>query len=197
VTIRILCHQLRAGATARGSESYARKDMPIPFRFPFLRVTLDSPLSLDAARAALQKRVQTEELTYLRSGLGPRGLDEAVPFRGTLAHESFEIMHRVRYQNRFVPLIRGVLKAQDAGTRVELTMRMWLGVSLFCGVWFGGLLLAAIALFYKHNVAGLVPLALMGLAALLVCAAFGADAVTAEEVLREIFAADIRNPPRQ
>jgi hypothetical protein len=169
--------------------------MPIPFRFPFLRVTLESPLSLEAARAALQKRVQEEELTYLRSGLGPRGLDEAVPFRGTVAHDHFEIMHRVRYQNRFVPVIRGVLKQHGAGTRIEISLRMWLGVSLFCAVWFSGLLVAAFALLHKASAAALVPLGLVGLGVLLVSAAFGVDAVTAEQVLREIFAVDARPPP--
>lgn len=89
-------------------------------------------LTPEQVREALAQHVQPGAL--LSFELGARD-DADKPFRGEVGDGTFAIIRRAMGRNSFVPIVRGVVSADPAGARVEVSMALPRVVLTFMAVW--------------------------------------------------------------
>lgn len=68
-------------------------------------------------------------------------------YNGILRWNDFELTRAIAHRNAFLPQITGTISTEGTGTKIDVQMRLNTLVKVFGYVWFGGLLLAVIALF--------------------------------------------------
>lgn len=116
-------------------------------------------------------------------------------FEGTVSETDFQISRIIHYRNSFLPMITGRFIPLSQGVRIEVKMKLHVGVLLFTLVWLGivGFLVATgsaqVMAMGKVEILTAVPLLVMLLFLLTVTIMFKLEANKASKLLREIFVA--------
>ncbi len=72
-------------------------------------------------------------------------LGQHKPYQGEVSPNRFKISRVIYYRNSFLPIIKGELKADLGGTRLDIKMSLHPFVIVFMAIWFGGVGLGAMA----------------------------------------------------
>ena len=67
------------------------------------------------------------------------------PYEGFIENREFEISRIIKYQNSFLPTIRGDIYSDGEGSRIQIKMKMHTAVTLLMLVWMSGVTVALIA----------------------------------------------------
>lgn len=111
--------------------------------FPSTRLTFHSPLGENEIRNRLN--CLTRAGNAFRTTYYPD--IKISEYNGNLRWNDFELTRVIAHRNSFLPQITGIISAEGTGTKIDVQMRLNTLVKVFGYVWFGGLLLAVIALF--------------------------------------------------
>ncbi len=158
-----------------------------PF-IPYRRISIDTALSLEAAKNTLKDDVTSEKPRFFLP------FKEKKSFWGTISDHTFEIQRRINYRNSFLPNLRGQFIPTDHGTLIQVRMSMHPLVAVFMIIWVTPLVLFGVVFplvdwVSAHNFAIRVELLeMMAFAYLLVFLGFGIEAIIAERRLKQIFA---------
>jgi hypothetical protein len=100
---------------------------------PFDNFQIHSHLSSDQVKEALRKEVAAQKLFSL-SGVFRNNKE---PYRGEIFDDGFTIIRNIHYKNSLLPVIRGKVVSNPAGTIIEVKMRLLRFVSVFMFLSFG------------------------------------------------------------
>jgi hypothetical protein len=117
---------------------------------PYYRCDLEVPLPPETVAQRLQGMIGTRPgfLDQLQD-LWNRKAEPV--FYGSLGDGSFKISRNIRYNNSFLPQIRGRIEPTGGGTRVAMTMFVHPAVAVFMLVWCFGAASGAIFAFQSLN----------------------------------------------
>lgn len=97
---------------------------------PYRTLVINSPLSIDDARARLQDMTGPSKIVRFSS--------PSRPFEGVVSGSNeVDIRRAIMHRNSFVPQIHGRLEAQPTGCRLNATMSLHPFVQVFIIVWIG------------------------------------------------------------
>ena len=155
----------------------------IPYRrFEFVTALDVSAATAQVAAHLRARRSFWERFTWRASG-----------FEGGVTGDRFQFSRIVGYGNSFLPVVRGRIRAEPGGSRIEVTMTMHPFVMLFLVLWgvgFGAGAVSALAgAIQRHTTDNLIVVAILPIAYLAITLAFGIEALTAERFVREILPA--------
>src|SRR5215831_2534302 len=127
---------------------------------PFERLTLRSRLKSDELYRRLAAAV--EPARWYRN---PFSREQHKPYEGEIAPNGFRISRVIRYRNSFLPTIIGRIRADEAGSAIDMVLRLHLFVAVFMVVWLGGAaagaIVGAVEISHGHaSAVGLIPLGL-------------------------------------
>ncbi len=115
-------------------------------------------------------------------------------FEGEVTSERFRFSRIIGYRNSFLPVVRGHIRPDTGGSRVDVTMTIHPAVMLFLvfwGVGFGaGAVAALVATLQGGTTGDLVVVAVVPIAYVVITLAFGIEALKAERFIRAML------PPR-
>jgi len=121
-------------------------------------------------------------------------------FHGTLTPYGFEVRRVIDYQNSFLPVITGLIRATSAGSSVGIRMTLSPLVVLFGALWLGfvaltcvGVLIATVSGVVGLHPAQLVPFALLVLAPTFVWGNFRHEVKVTKPILIALLARLDRN----
>lgn len=100
---------------------------------PYRKVTLISKLSISEVSEIFQKNTSPEDF-FIRNN------DKL--FSGTVYQNTFSIRLNLNYRNSFNPKILGKLIQQEDATKIELTFRPFITVTIFMIFWCSAILYA-------------------------------------------------------
>jgi hypothetical protein len=153
---------------------------------PYKQLVFESPLSQEEVIQRL-----TPEVAKPRSGLQWLKI-RTENFEGTVSEAGFQIRRIIRHRNAFRPVIYGRFSPSAPGVRIEITMKLPIGVLLFSLVWLsfvGGL---AVLDLPQMPTSGSIEGGAIGWVMLLifyvgVTISFGSEANKASKLLSRIF----------
>ena len=153
---------------------------------PFERLTLRSRLKSDELYRRLAAAV--EPARWYRN---PFSREQHKPYEGEIAPNGFRINRVIRYRNSFLPTIIGRIRADEAGSEIEMVLRLHLAVAVFMVVWLGGAAAAAtvgaVEVLRGHpSPAGLIPLAMFVFGYVLMQAGFVVESRRAKRFFDEV-----------
>lgn len=154
---------------------------------PYRRFEIHSPHSAEQAERIVAAAVEAPR--WFRFGSGAR------PFEGKVGGAVFAFRRIIRYRNSFLPEISGRIASQGSGSRVSITMRLNVVVAAFLLVWFGGVLVGAVAMTFAvadgsaSPALVLVPIGMLLFGWALTAGSFAVEAKKATELLNELLGA--------
>lgn len=119
------------------------------------------------------------------------------PYQGNLSNSSFDISRVIQYKNSFLPKIKGELKEDGKGTKIEVRMRLHLFAFIFMIVWFSGVTIACFfvgGLFFNNSSFepfSLIPFAMLIFGYLLVVGAFKYESIKSKKYFAHLLEAEI------
>jgi hypothetical protein len=157
--------------------------------FPYEKYKLISPLKQEDALKKLAAAVTIGPTSLFASSRQDKY------YQGKISGYSFEITRIIGYRNSFRPVIIGEISSY-LGSEINIVMRMNMAVIIFCCVWMGGVLIAAIATLAaqinsgKFLLPGLIPFAMLLLGYILFTGGFKYESIKAKKFLKELFEAE-------
>lgn len=143
---------------------------------------IHTALSPEKVFEALEINVEPKKLFWINR--------EHKYFQGTFSKEGFKLTRIIHYRNSFLPRISGSIAPEGAGSVVKIKMNLHPLVIAFMAVWFGGVIIASVAViiaFITHssraNPGMLVPLGMLIFGIALVSGGFWFEAPKQQEKL--------------
>jgi hypothetical protein len=158
----------------------------VPIRF----VRLHSDLPIDEVRHRISMLVN-ERPGFWNRFFGGWGWSKTdFYFAGTVSATTFRIMRIIRYQNSFLPVVRGWLAPAPVGTRVRLLMTLHPLVAVFMAFWCSSMAIAAYGAIVTKGFRAIpvVPGVMLLFGVALVGAGFIPEAYKAEQAIKECIA---------
>lgn len=118
------------------------------------------------------------------------------PYIGVVTDQYFKVTRAINYRNSFLPEIKGEIVQDGGSTRIKVTMKPVSFVIAFMIVWFGGTLMACIAVIFaaltrEFNPAFLIPFVMLVFGVILVLVGFKKESKRSIDDLKDILRADI------
>ncbi len=112
---------------------------------PFDELVYHSTLTKDELLAHLQNEIEAEK------SFGFRSINHSYskPYIGKIYNNSFKIQRAISYRNSFLPVIKGQIKNDINGCKINVKINLDDFVQVFMIVWLGGVSIACIAALYK------------------------------------------------
>lgn len=156
---------------------------------PYQQLVFESPLSQEEVIQRLTLEVAPPRSGWPGFNLKPKN------FEGTVSEMGFQIRRFIRHRHAFRPVIYGRFSPSVPGVRIEVTMKLPLGVLLFSLVWLsfvGGLVILSLP---QMPTSGSFQGGAIGWAMLLIfylggTISFGIEANKASKLLSTIFEAN-------
>lgn len=104
-------------------------------------LTWQSPLDKEGIIQILHSIVTPESPNFFKSNL----IDSSFKYRGTIASDRFTIQRIIKYQNSFLPIIKGEIYPHNQGSLIKMSIQPNIGVQIFMALWFLGVLTATVA----------------------------------------------------
>ena len=118
---------------------------------PFEELVYHSELNKEELLARLDNEIEAEK----SFGFGAKSFSYSKPYIGKIAYDRFEIKRAINYRNSFLPVIKGTIKNDLNGSKINVKMNLIDFVKVFMIVWLGGVSLGCIAstysLFFRNN----------------------------------------------
>ena len=106
---------------------------------PYRRFVIESPLPHAELEARISRCIERSRWMVYRS--------VNAPFRGEVEGSNFKLRRIIPYGNGFLPVIVARVEARrDGGSQLIGVMRLAYPTAIFMGVWFGGAIIAGVAL---------------------------------------------------
>lgn len=112
---------------------------------PFEEIVYRSTLTKEELLAHLQNEIEAQKAF----GFGANRVSYSKPYIGKIYDNSFKIQKAIKYRNSFLPIIKGVIKDDINGCKINVKMNLDAFVKAFMIVWLGGVSVACIAALYK------------------------------------------------
>ncbi|WP_264536703.1 tetraspanin family protein [Flavobacterium sp. N1736] len=112
---------------------------------PFEKLVYRSTLTKEELTAHLENEIEAQKAF----GFGARRHTYSKPYIGKVRDNRFEIQRAISYRNSFSPIIKGDIKNDINGCKINVRMNLEAFVQAFMIVWLGGVSLACIAALYK------------------------------------------------
>lgn len=157
--------------------------------FPYEKYKLISPLNPEEALKKIAAAVTTGPTSLLASSRQDKY------YQGKISGYGFEITRVIGYRNSFRPLIKGEISSY-LGSEIKIVMRMNKAVIIFCCVWMGSVLIAAIATLAaqvhtrKLLLPGVIPFVMLLFGYVLFTGGFKYESIKAKKFLEELFEAE-------
>lgn len=117
---------------------------------PFEDLAYHSTLTKEALLAHLQNEIEAEKSFRI----GTQRTSYSKPYIGKISHTTFELKRAISYRNSFLPIIKGEIKDDISGSKIEVKMVLHNFVKVFMCIWLGGFFLASLGTLYAllyHN----------------------------------------------
>lgn len=161
---------------------------------PFENITYRSKLDADVIIEKLKKEIEPRK-TFRMTGVF--GNSNHKPYEGSIEGKTFNISRIIRYQNSFLPKIKGDVNKDINGTRINVKMRLHLFVIIFMFIWFGGVgfgcfTVLSIAFIKKSfDAIYLLPFGMLLFGYLLVTLGFKYESIKSKKYLSQLFEAEM------
>src|SRR5688572_9627354 len=96
---------------------------------PTENITYKTRLSVDAVFKRLEEQVAPAQSFGIPGGTVSKN------YEGEIRPPGFFIKRIIRYQNSFLPRIKGTIEQDFGGTRIHVKMRLHPFVSIFMSIW--------------------------------------------------------------
>lgn len=179
----------------------AIKDIPIlePLKIelmnllPFENITYETRLSLIEIQSRISDIIEPKK-TFRKPAIF-RSVDTK-PYEGRLVGNTFKVTRLIRYQNSFLPKIKGEIEKGYRGTKVNIKMRLHPFVLVFMLIWFGGVIMAAVSMLAASVTEGfdgiaLIPVGMLVFGYALVTGAFKYETQKSKKFFAELFEAKV------
>lgn len=111
---------------------------------PFEELLYHSNLTKDELLKQLQNEIEAEK----SFGFGANNYSYGKPYIGKIQNNSFEIKRAINYRNSFLPVIKGSIKDDLSGSKIDIKMNLTDLVKIFMIIWLGGVFLACLGVTY-------------------------------------------------
>lgn len=158
---------------------------------PFERITYTTDQTGKEVMEKLNEFVEPKKF-----GFGKKYSKE---YEGVVNPDSFEISRIINYRNSFLPQINGTIHPSNAGTQIDVTMRLNAFVIFFLIVWCSFAIMFFIGIcamsIRDHNVSinSFIPLLMLLFVYILTMFGFKTESKKSKEYLRKSFEARIIN----
>lgn len=158
---------------------------------PFERITYTTDQTGKEVIEKLNEFVEPKKF-----GFGNRHIKE---YEGSVTHNSFEINRIINYRNSFLPQIKGTIDTSNAGTQIDITMKLHVFVLVFLIFWCSFATMFFVGMCTKAvqdrevSVMLLIPLLMLLFVYILTMFGFKTESKKSKEFLRKSFEARIIN----
>lgn len=118
---------------------------------PFEALVYHSKLNKEELIAHLQNEIEAEK----SFSFGAKSFSYSKPYIGNIYNDRFEIKRAITYRNSFLPVIKGTIKNDLSGSKINVKMNLIDFVKVFMIIWLGGVSMGCIAsaysLFFGYN----------------------------------------------
>jgi hypothetical protein len=111
---------------------------------PFEELVYHSNLT----KEELIKKIQNEIEAEKSFGFGANNFSYSKPYVGKIYNNRFEIKRAINYRNSFLPVIKGTIKDDLSGSKIDIKMNLTDIVKVFMIIWLGGVFLACLGVTY-------------------------------------------------
>jgi hypothetical protein len=112
---------------------------------PFEKLVYRSTLTKEELLAHLQNEIEAEK----SFGFGANQFSYSKPYIGKIYNNTFEIKRAINYRNSFLPLIKGEVKDDVNGSKINVNMKLIEIVKVFMIIWLGGVLVGCLVTSYS------------------------------------------------
>ncbi|WP_379964307.1 hypothetical protein [Epilithonimonas sp. UC225_85] len=107
---------------------------------PIENIVFKTKLSKEQVLLRLSENIEAKK-TF---GIG----NYSKPYIGYITGNNFEIERVINYRNSFLPQIKGNVYSELGGTRINVKMMPVIYVLFFMAIWFGGVIIGCLAMFF-------------------------------------------------
>ncbi|MEO6174417.1 MAG: hypothetical protein ABIP27_04615 [Flavobacterium circumlabens] len=111
---------------------------------PFEELTYHSTLTKAALLAHLQNEIEAEK----SFGIGFNRISYGKPYIGKIHPTQFEIKRAINYRNSFLPIIKGEIRDDISGSKIDVKMGLPDFVKVFMCIWLGIVFLVSLGTLY-------------------------------------------------
>jgi hypothetical protein len=111
---------------------------------PFEELVYHSNLTKEELLKQLQNEIEVEKSFGFRAN----NYCYSKPYVGKIYKNSFEIKRAINYRNSFLPVIKGYIKDDLNGSKIDIKMSLTDIVKVFMIIWLGGVFLACLGVTY-------------------------------------------------
>ncbi|MFH6994617.1 hypothetical protein [Flavobacterium sp. FlaQc-48] len=111
---------------------------------PFENLVYHSALTKEELAVHLQNEIEAEK----SFGFGRNRFSYSKPYIGKVYPDKFEIKRAINYKNSFLPLIKGEIKEDISGSRINVNMLLPDFVKVFMCIWLGIVFLVSLGTLY-------------------------------------------------
>ena len=111
---------------------------------PFEELAYHSKLTKEELIAHLQNEIEAEK----PFGFGTQRTSYSKPYIGKIYDTTFELKRAISYRNSFLPIIKGEIKDDISGSKINVKMVLENFVKVFMCIWLGGVTLASLVTLY-------------------------------------------------
>ncbi|MRX41102.1 hypothetical protein GJU43_17590 [Flavobacterium sp. LC2016-23] len=111
---------------------------------PFEELTYHSTLKKEALLVHLQNEIEAEK----SFGFGTQRISYSKPYIGKISNPTFELKRAISYRNSFLPIIKGEIKDDSSGSKINVKMGLPDLVKIFMCIWLGIVFLASLGTLY-------------------------------------------------
>lgn len=164
---------------------------------PFEELVYHSKLNKDELLARLDNEIEPEK----PFSFSAKSFSYSKPYIGKISYDRFEIKRAITYRNSFLPVIKGTIKNDLSGSKINVKMNLIDFVKVFMIIWLGGVSLGCIAsaysLFFRNNANSetgffmFIPFIMLLFGVAMVCFGFKTESKKSITDLEEILQAKI------
>jgi hypothetical protein len=107
---------------------------------PFEKIAYHSHLNKEELTKHLFSQFEQEKAF----GFGAAKTVYSKKYIGNVYENQFEVKRAINYRNSFLPIIKGIIKEDLRGSKIDVTMNLNPVVKVFMIIWFSGVLVACI-----------------------------------------------------
>ena len=153
---------------------------------PYDTFSFQTALTMDEIVKRMENNIEPKKLFKFLGG-------EKI-FQGSFSESGFQISRRIKYNNSFLPVIKGCFSQKQNRIDVNIKMTLHPIVTFFMFIWFSGVGLALVAttknfnfIHLRSNISELMPIGMFLFGWILMTACFWPEARKAKKQLFEIF----------
>lgn len=161
---------------------------------PFENITYKTQLDADEILKRLSEIIEPKKTIRMK---GMFGSNDHKPYEGRIRKNTFSINRIIAYRNSFLPTIKGIIKEDANGTKVNVKIRLHEVAMVFMFIWFGGVGIALLfflaGMFNDQNFEPLIliPFLMLIFGYVLVTGGFKYESIKSKKYLAQLFEAEI------